>query len=137
MIIKSILLSIYKLKKGKIVNKRNQIISKKEILNLEAPKAGGRDLHSTEKEINGKKKEKDELINEISSFNEELSKLNENINDAAMKAAKAEKVVIDKTNQFKDEQESIDKRQQLNDKIAKCKEEEEKVGKCIRFHIIL
>lgn len=115
---------------GKIANKKYQISTKKDELKLIAPRAGGKDLNATEKQMSAKTEEKDALSNNISELNKELSELNENINNANISATRAEKLVRDKENQFAQEQQNITKRKELTDSVARCKREEVKVSLC-------
>ena len=114
--------------KGKITNKRSQIATRREELKLIAPRASGKDLHSTEKEANMKMEEKDTLSNQISLLNKDTFILNNQINQANISATRAEKLVREKEQQFAQEQQNITKRQELNKNIASYKEQEEKVS---------
>ena len=97
-------------------------------MKLSAPRSGGRDLITTERELNAKNDEKDILSNRISSLNKELSALNESINSANIAASRADNVLKTKERDFAQEQESITKRNELNEFIADCKEKEDKVS---------
>ena len=113
---------------GKIANKKYQISSMKDELNLIAPRAGGKDLNDTEKELSAKMEEKDVLTNDISAHNKVLTSLNERINKANISATNAEKLVRDKEKQFAQDQQNLTKRQELNESIALCKTKEEAVS---------
>ena len=114
---------------GKIANKKYQISTMKDELNLIAPRATGKDLNATEKELSAKMEEKDVLTNDISAHNKELTSLNERINKANISATNAEKLVRDKEKQFAQDQQNLTKRQELNESsIALCKTKEEAVS---------
>jgi DNA repair exonuclease SbcCD ATPase subunit len=113
---------------NKIASKKNQISSKKEELSLIAPRASGKDLRTTERELSAKTDEKETRMNAISALNGELSELMENINRAANQATKANKITRDKEEQFAKEQQDAARKKELNDKAMKNKEQEDRVS---------
>ena len=113
---------------GKITNKRSQISSREEELKLIAPRASGKDLSTTEREMNTKMEEKESLTNQISALNKETSTLNSSINQANISATRAENLVREKEKAYQNEQEAQTKKQMLKDSIDLVKEQEEKVS---------
>lgn len=100
---------------------------------MSAPRAGGKDLTTTERELNAKMDEKDAISNTISALNKELSMLNESIQQANNSATRAENLVREKEKMFANEQEMITKRQELSNTVQLCQEKEDKV----RYYIII
>jgi septal ring factor EnvC (AmiA/AmiB activator) len=115
------------LHKGKIMNKKSQISTRREELKLIAPRASGKDLLTTEREVNAKMEEKDSLLNQISAMNKEISILNDSINQANISATRAENIVREKEQLYAQEQENSEKRKKLNESVAASQEKETKV----------
>jgi hypothetical protein len=121
---------------NKVASKKIQISSKKEELSLIAPRASGKDLRTTERELSSKTDEKETRMNRISTLNSELSELMENERRASNQATKANKITRDKEEQFAKEQQDAARKKELNDKAMKNKEQEDRVRERSHFFII-
>ena len=111
----------------RICDKSNQIQTKEDELAMVAPSSHGRDLKTVEREIQARMDEKDTLTQSITKLNRELSALNEQISRVTNQAAKAEQMARDKEKKFTQEQEASVKKNELNEVIANCTQEERKV----------
>ncbi len=82
---------------------------------LDAPKARGRDLATTELELNKYLHDKDTLTSEISNLNKRMSDLNADINISNQRLLRQQKAAEKKETEFAKEQEATARKMELRD----------------------
>jgi len=112
---------------SKLSAKMKEVEEKKAELSMEAPSVEGKDLNSTENELNRASDEKDRLVRAITDLNEESQKHTEKIQKESAKASKAEKLARDKEEEHAKDAKLTTRTNELNEIIANRKERGDKL----------
>ena len=116
-------------KANDINSKMNDINDKEDEIALLAPNASKVDQIALDKKVKNAMEEKDDLMNRITTLNDEASELNERISNASTQATRADRILKEREEKLKEQHASQEKKQNLNEVVNKCKDTEARLTK--------
>jgi chromosome segregation ATPase len=112
---------------SRVAEKRMQVNQKQTDLSMSTTDIGGRDLKTVENDVTEKSEKKDQYMDQISKLNKEMMGLNNIMSSLQAQATRTEKLARDKEEKFGSTQALQEKKVALNETMAKCTAEEDKV----------
>ena len=109
------------------ISRKLQQIKDKELAIGTSNVSGGQDLDAVERSLSSKTKEKEALMNDISSLNKESSRLNKRAKDASDRATTLEQSAKAKEAQYEEDQQATVRKTELSELINGWRDEEKKL----------
>jgi len=112
---------------SRIAEKRMQVNQKQTDLSMSSSDFGGRDLKTVENDYAEKSERLSQYMDKIGKLNKEMQALNNLMSQLQGQANRTEKLARDKEEKFGNMQKLQEKKVTLNETMAKCKVEEDKL----------